>query len=36
MIKKYIFNTVKNFSANCVFQGKRKLLEIPECKSRYI
>jgi len=25
------FNTVKNFRANSVFQGKRKLLKNPEC-----
>jgi len=28
--KKYIFNTVKNFKANSVFQGKRKFLKNPE------
>jgi len=27
---KSIFNTVKNFRANSVFQGKRKLLKNPE------
>ena len=27
---KNIFNTVKNFRANSIFQGKRKLLKIPE------
>jgi len=25
-----IFNTVKNFQSNSVFQGKRKFLKIPE------
>jgi len=33
MVKKYIFNTVKKFRARSVFQGKRKLLKDPECKS---
>ena len=32
---KSIFNTVKNFRANSVFQGKRKLLKTPENK-KYI
>ena len=30
---KNIFNTVKNFRAQSVFQGKRKLLKNPECKT---
>jgi len=30
--KKY-FNTVENFGATRVFQGKTKLLKYPECKS---
>jgi len=34
-IIKNIFNTVKNFRAPSVFQGKRKLLKNPECK-KYI
>jgi len=32
---KSIFNAVKNFRANSVFQGKHKFLKNPECK-KYI
>jgi len=32
--EKHIFNTVKNFRANAVSRGKRKLLKKPECKMR--